>query len=621
VSHIKARIEGETRGQIAVGTNIVQVKAEAGASVTVVPPEEAPKIHPVALPVYVRPRDFPDLLDRRDETRHVEVTLRDGLPVELYGAPGSGKTSLMRHLAYSVDAAAFPAGIVCLPTLGTASDLIQALFDALFEADVRLKPTEMQIRRLLGEQQALVLVDDVELGGTELDELLDSAPKCAFLLCSSQRRLWREGRAFPLGGLPTDEAVELVELEFGRSLDESERDAARRLAVALEGFPLRIRQSVALTRDENRVLADVVAELESETVSSERRVLLALSADELSVVRALALTGHSSFPAEWIGPLSGIADPSAVLEDLERRGVVESLSPRYRLTGALGEEVRSQEDLSEEIDRAAELAEQAAEQSRDEPEPLLAGAEALVSTVDLAAAHGRPEQVVKLARALDATLLLSGRWGAWRRVLDAAAAAASSLGDAAIEGWATHQLGTCALVLGETEAAGELLARALALREQAGDSAGAELTRQNASHLASAAPTAALSSTAAVGPATPAPRPGWGRVFSLPRMGFGALVLVGGAAAGFAIGSANKATTTVAGPTRQVTLPVTISTELTKPVTVVKTISGSGFTQTIEATATATVTQPIKVTATRVVTLRPVTDTVTTTVTVIRKVP
>jgi hypothetical protein len=615
VSHIEARIEGDVGGQIAVGTHIVQVKAEQGAAVTVVAPEEAPEIRAVTPPVYVRPRDFPDLLDRHDEARSAEASLRRLLPVELYGPPGSGKTSLLRHIAYSIDAVAFPAGIICLPTLRTASDLVQALFDALFEADIRIKPTEMQIRRLLADLQALVLVDDVELGGADLDELLDAAPRCAFLLCSSERRLWRDGRALAVGGLPTEEAMELVGIELGRTLDESERDAARQLSVLLDGYPLRIRQAVALARDEGRPLADLAAELQGGAAASERRVLLALSSEELSVVRALALAGQSSFPEEWVGALSGIRDPSGVLASLERRGVVESLSPRYRLLGSLGEEVLAQEDLGPEIERAAAFAELEAERSRDAPERLADAAEALVATADLAAARDRPQHVLRLARALDATLLLTGRWGAWRRILMVALEAARRLGDPGAEGWATHQLGSRALALGDAAGAGELLARALSLREQAGDAAGAALTRQNAAVASSSAPTSVLPPTAAAEPEAVTPRRGWRQRFSLPQIGIGALVLAGAGAAGFAVGTTNTGDGKPVA-IRSVTVPVTVNTEVTRDVTVERTITAPGATRTVEVTGKVTVTQQLATTVTREVTLKAVTVTSTATVTV-----
>lgn len=59
------------------------------------------------------------------------------------------------------------------------------------------------------------MLDDVELERDDLERLMNTAPGCIFVLASPERRLWGEGRAVALGGLPQNDARALVERELG----------------------------------------------------------------------------------------------------------------------------------------------------------------------------------------------------------------------------------------------------------------------------------------------------------------------------------------------------------------------------------------------------------------------
>ena len=92
-------------------------------------------------------------------------------------------------------------------------------------------------------------------------------------------------------------------------------------------------------------------------------------------------------------------------------------------------------------------------------------------------------EALRLVRAIESTLTLNGRWGAWAEVLQDGLQAAEALGDRAAKAWILHQLGTRALCLGDTATAQLLLSRALRLREALGDRIGAEITRHNLTQL------------------------------------------------------------------------------------------------------------------------------------------
>lgn len=103
----------------------------------------------------------------------------------------------------------------------------------------------------------------------------------------------------------------------------------------------------------------------------------------------------------------------------------------------------------------------------------------LLDLVDRADREGRLDDELRLARSLVALLALVPRWLALLEMLERLAATAASVGDAVAEGWARHELGTLALGADDAEAATAELERALRLRHDAGDVAGAEVTRHN----------------------------------------------------------------------------------------------------------------------------------------------
>jgi hypothetical protein len=207
----------EEAGEIAVGNYVLQIGATHGSVVNLAPAghRSAPQARPT--PVFLRPRSFAGLLDREAEIDSATAALQTATPVEFYGQPGLGKTTLLRHLAHHAPAPSFPDGIVYLSARQQpVADLLQSLFDAFYESDAPFKPTDTQVRHALQSKKALILLDDVNLGRDEVVALLDAAPGCTFLLASPERRLWGEGRAVALHGLPLDDALALVEQELGR---------------------------------------------------------------------------------------------------------------------------------------------------------------------------------------------------------------------------------------------------------------------------------------------------------------------------------------------------------------------------------------------------------------------
>ncbi|HEV2736252.1 MAG TPA: AAA family ATPase, partial [Longimicrobiaceae bacterium] len=259
---IQAEISGSVSGQVAVGTHILQIGSVHGGVVNVAVPEQRPVPRPRAAPVLLRPRPFPGFLGREDEVESAVAALRAARPVQLSGPPGAGKTSLLRHVAHHAVTASFPGGVAFLSALRQpADDLLQSLFEALFQTDAPLKPTRTELCLLFQGWQALVVLDDVELPREEMERLQDTAPGCTFLWSAPERQAWGETRALPLDGLDAAEARALVERELERPLDAAEQAELDALRQATGGYPLALLQSAARVREEGIPLREVVARL------------------------------------------------------------------------------------------------------------------------------------------------------------------------------------------------------------------------------------------------------------------------------------------------------------------------------------------------------------------------
>ena len=490
-TNIEAQIQGEISGQVAVGNYNIQIGSIHGGVVNIVQPEQQPRPWPRPNPVFLRPRPFPGLLDREAEVGTASAALQSATPVEFHGQAGLGKTTLLRHLSHHPAATSFPDGVVYLSARHQPiDDLLQSLFDAFYESDVPFKPTDAQVRHALQKKQALILLDDVDLARDEVEALMDVAPGCTFLLASPERRLWGEGRAVALRGLPPGDAQALVERELGRPLTPEERTAAQNLCTALEGHPLRLLQAAAMAREEGRSLAEVArrTQIPSPVEALTAETLNALPKPERQVLAALAALGGAPLPADHLAALAGLPNVAPALETLLRRGLVQAHSPRYSLAGALGEDLQQMWDLTPWAERTLAYFTTWAERHRSASDRLLEEADAILQALKWAAGAGCWKEVLRLGWAVEGALALGRRWGAWAQVLQWVLQAARVLGDRAAEAWSLHQLGSRALCLGDAAAARTSLSQALRMREAIGDRAGAAVTRHNLNLLPGAPP-------------------------------------------------------------------------------------------------------------------------------------
>ncbi|MYT21567.1 ATP-binding protein, partial [Streptomyces sp. SID7760] len=419
-----------------------------------------------------------------------------GRSVRLTGPAGSGRSSLLDAVAAACARLA-PDGVVRLSGYGhqQPGELLYALYDAVYEAP-RERPERDQLLARVRDIGAIVLLDDLEMGGAALDELLRATPECAYLLAATpDTRAPSDDSHLEevfLAGLGRADCLELLEAGIGRALTEEETAWAADLRFASEGLPLRFVQAAALLRqrdERNRSRAEdehdepgvfderprdaeavplptlaeaaAPAELLASRVSESARAALRI---------ASALGGelphHAHLPA-----LVGDTHADAAVAELLGCGLLTAVGTRYRLAAGV---LRQLEEAGYG-DTAAEEARTAARHyawwtghASVTPERVAAEADAVLAALagaDVVAA-------VLLARTAAPAFAAARHWEAWERVLRSGAEAARKAGEVAEQAYFHHELGVLALCEGRLDRARAELEASIGLKGALADKRG-----------------------------------------------------------------------------------------------------------------------------------------------------
>jgi hypothetical protein len=476
-------VQGEVSGQIAVGKNILQIGPVYGDIVNVAERGQQARPKARSVPIQLRPRPFPSILDRTEESTAAIRALESQQSVEVFGEPGIGKTVLLRHLAHTIDSEHFREGIIYREIHDDPpGDVLQVLWGDFFECDVPFKPTNSQLRSDLQSKQALIIFDAVELSRAEVEQVMNVARACTFLLGSPERHLWEDDtHATHLVGLPAKDTKTLVERELGRPLTEDEASALETVTIALKGNPLRVLQEVAMARLNDRSLTSIAQDLQSDG-SPEKltaRITAPLSDVEHRMLSALAIFSGASVRATTLGELLQVDDAETILEDLEDRHLVRAIRGRYKLAGEVAPFTPKETKTTEERKRAVAYFADWIERHQREVKTILETLPVLMRCLRWGVQFGMAAEVIRITKLLELTLVLNGRWESWANALNLAAQSAISASDKAALGWVRHQNGTKALCEGNLPEARESLEQALQIREALRDRAGADVTRHN----------------------------------------------------------------------------------------------------------------------------------------------
>ena len=478
---IEAHIGNVSGGsQVAVGNYIVQIGRVEGGVVNILneaPPP--PRLRPQ--PVLLRPKPFPALLDRETETTNLIGALKSQQSVECTGVPGSGKTSLLRHVAHQSQlATTFTAGLVYFQVnQHSAADLLKSIFDAFYICDFPIKPNETEIRHYLQSINALVLLDDVEIDARQIESLMNIAPACTFVSVKTSRSLLGNTLEVSVKGLPTGDAVRLFQKELGRPLSTGEYKGAQIICESVGCIPLLILRAAHEAREQNRSLLGIVSE--SKLTPGDQRLAAAeiksTSEDEKKVLAALAVFPGVAVAADHIVAIAGIQNAQLTLDSLEQRGLIQSYENGYMLASDVKPEQLG--NLRHWFARALTHFINWTEEHRNQHKLIVGSGAAILLLLKQASGAHLWNEVRRLGHATEEAFTVSGNWDMWASVLDKMKAAAEAQGNLAERAWALHQLGTRALCLEDRSTAVAALTDALRIREQLNDQIGAAVTRHN----------------------------------------------------------------------------------------------------------------------------------------------
>ncbi|GLX52004.1 hypothetical protein Shyhy01_49540 [Streptomyces hygroscopicus subsp. hygroscopicus] len=472
-------IGGSTGGPVIAGDHNVVVDARHGSRVTVLagPERPRPRRRPRAA---VLPRSMPEPVGREDETRALAAAVRAGGPVQVWGPPGTGKTTLLRHAARRLPPG--PDGVVFLGGAHRGvEDLAQDVFEACYEAP-GYAPTRAELQRLMTGVRVTVYIDDADLTSDQLLELMDTAPQAVFVLAGVERSLWSEGTALELRGLSRTAGLELLARELGGPVPEADRETAADLWRAADGLPLPLLRAAALARSgpaaggrlprAGQVTALLPALLDS----------LAQDAPVMEVLRLLATLDGAEVAAAHIGALTDVPEPEAVCDRLVRLGLARNGEQGYGSVADTVPVLRRRFPAPFPAERLCDHFVRWASLGETTPPELASQGPVLEKAAEVAEAAGRPDLAVALARASSPGLARSLRLGVWGRLLGRGWVASRAAGDRRAEGYFLHEEAVRALLIGRRVVYAALLAEAARLGYSLGDTGASAHGSAGAAH-------------------------------------------------------------------------------------------------------------------------------------------
>ncbi|MEV0370080.1 ATP-binding protein [Streptomyces sp. NPDC050636] len=454
------------------------------------------------------------LEERSEETERLVRLLSRGRSVRVTGPSGSGRTRLLDAVATACAEVA-PDGVVRLSGYHrTPTDLLYALFGAVYGAP-RHRPDRPELLRLLAGIGAIVVLDDLEFGGAPLDEMLAATPECAFLLAATPDVPAPSPDSHLeevfVGGLGRGACVRLLERAVDRQLTDDEEAWAADLWFESEGLPLRFVQAAALLRQRDQMRAgpgalddgyglfpdeskdpggdsadrpDVPLPSLGDATSPAPLLAARLGAAAQETLRfAVALGGELPHQAH-LPALTQDTHADAALGDLLGCGLISPAGTHYRLAATVEEQLAAAGYEAGAAARAHTAAQHYAwwaghpsvtpERAAAESDAVLAAMGVLTGSRE----SGHASAAVLLAHTAAPAFAAALHWSAWERSLRHGQEAARLAGEVAEEAYFHHELGVLALCTGSLDRARAELEASIGLRGVLSDRNGAVAGRR-----------------------------------------------------------------------------------------------------------------------------------------------
>jgi CSLREA domain-containing protein len=482
-------VAGNVEGDIIVGDHNFKVNANYG---TIIYKQAGPRVRPrEAVPQ--PPRAIRGFVGRERELKELEEIIAGSEAALVIAPDGMGKTALLKQAANGEAARALPHGVVIVESVDESGealglgDIVQQMFDALFESEPQLKVTPASARTYLSNTRPLVLLDGFREGvrPASLATLLDLFPKGALLIASTGATSTIDAKLLRLDPLAREDSILLLARKTGLSMSDVNRASFDLVCAALADTPLAI-VTVANAMRENGISLDRARAALTSTqplspdpiqAGIERAYAFAystLSNDERDTLSTAATAPGISVDPAWISKGNEFT-----LDRLKEMGLLVANSPRLRLHPALRDRARIGANEEATNEKLIAYLRQTFEARQIDFEFCQAELGNILGAIEWAAGKRRWADVIALGRSIDPYLTLRGLWDAWKAVLDRMLLAARSSKDLAAEAWVIHQLGTREIGVGVKDVAINFLERARDLRNAIGDSVGAAYSQHN----------------------------------------------------------------------------------------------------------------------------------------------
>jgi hypothetical protein len=489
-AHVNIQIGGNVDGNIVVGNNNFVVNTNHG---TIVYQQAAPQ---------VRARDFTSkpprairgFLNRATELQTLEGWILANETILIHGPDGIGKSSLIRQIANGNAGRAMPHGVIFLEgasikeeVLGP-NDVVQRLFDALFESVPLLKVDVNTARPYLSNTRPLLLFDEVALSPTLQSCLPDLFPNGAMIFTADIVAGREDFLRLPIGPLQRDIAIRLLVNKSGLARHPQNSSTLNVLCGLLGDISLAVVITSNVIRETGATLEETLAYMQKIARFShdglDRAFAFAFSRlkpAEREILSAAAFTPGMSMSPEWLVAVCGSPEAEHCIERLKALGLLAANSPRLRLPPGLRIPAQRASILEEDtVLRRLSVFLLANLELNSQNWGFFANELGnFFGALGWAIRTNHWTQAIQLGLALDPYLILRGYWDSWRDLLDGLLNAARQSGNRASEAFVLHQLGTRAIGLGTRQLALDYLYQALQLRTELGDTLGMAYTQHN----------------------------------------------------------------------------------------------------------------------------------------------
>jgi hypothetical protein len=426
------------------------------------------------------------LFGRRKELTQLESLAGASGAIEVVGRDGIGKSALLRRLLMVIDASKYESMIYLHAAGMTYGDLLAALFHIQYDSE-GYTPTYGQMQRYLSLRRALVILDHFDGSADCANLLVDAMPGSAIILGTETPKL--PGRPLiEVGGLPKDDALELLEWASGETITDESLPQFENLVSGVQGRPLDLLRAAAADRAPRGDPDEIITHSKAATSVTGKGTLApavfsATSDDERSILGAFVAVNGAALDLEAIAAIVPVTGASRHVAALAWRGLLDSDSKGLWVRSGDMALAFAVSHAHDHFERAFAYFHNLCSSASIKRERLELLADAICRVLSVALARGRDEDVVTVGRPFADAAMCAGLLGKAEIALRCVSEAALRLKDTEAQSWALHQLGVLALCLDDHPGAQKSLKKALRMRERARDAVAISVTQRALSYV------------------------------------------------------------------------------------------------------------------------------------------